>query len=62
MLEQAGNVKVAHVFREANICADLMASISIKQSKEEIICIGPLQAIDRLLIDDKEGTSYTCRI
>ena len=62
VLQQDGNVVVTHIFREANNCADVMAAISIKQTRDYMTWIGPPLALGRLLVDDRDGKQYPRRL
>lgn len=62
LMQEVGKVTITHVFREANQCADRMAAISLRQSKEDMLWIGPPQTLVSLLHDDKEGDCYPRRI
>ena len=62
ILTQAWDVKIAHVFREPNKCADMMASVSLRQTKARMDWIGPPQAMMGQLDADKNGLTSPRRI
>lgn len=62
LLTHDWEIKFEHVYREANRCADTMASFSMKQAQERMDWIGPPQSVVNLLETDRNGQGCPRRI
>ena len=62
LLTQEWDVKLAHVFREANKCADMMASVSLRQTQNRMDWIGPPISLMGQLDADRNGLTSPRRI
>ena len=55
LLSQIAHVRIAHCFREANLCADFLACVGTKQDRNFVLYNDPPVDLRELLSSDKEG-------
>lgn len=62
LLNKFAEVKVSHVFREGNSCADCLASLSFKQKEIHVNFKSPPLHVCNLLYKDEMGVSHPCSV
>ena len=55
LINKDWRIQAEHVYGEANMCADHMAAIRMKQTKEMMEWVGPPRSIEKLFEEDRNG-------
>jgi hypothetical protein len=58
LLNYSWNVRIIHVYREANRCADILANIGCVSATNTIVYDHPPQELIQVLADDCRGVAF----